>query len=197
MTAGGGHMVEIGVGRVKPSWGQHMRSVDEMTAYFKDEQQVSFQGSADRVVIAGLYRALRRKFEGVELMHSGMLRAALEADEMLTATLQDVSSNEYPMVRCLGSSCSEFAIFIGRLSRGRFARWRISICFAGCLFPFTVVVCVALAITAIMAPAMWRPYFVIATIFESLVLIFAIYFALCTSRILRSHLAHVCCRWCC
>ena len=72
MTASGGHVVELGVGRRPVRFGRH-RSTEEMAGIFRDEEAVTFCGKADREIVIKLYNKLRREIKQVEDATAGGL----------------------------------------------------------------------------------------------------------------------------
>ena len=60
MTEGGGHMVELGVGRVTPRAGK-LPPVAEVEACFHDERRLVFTSKGDRTNLPTMYKELREK----------------------------------------------------------------------------------------------------------------------------------------
>jgi hypothetical protein len=84
LTVGGGHAYELGVGRVQVQF-RRRRSVEEMEAFFRDEEVIKFTGSADREVVVGMYKELRENMDEVEKEQSCWLRLQRRADQLLAA----------------------------------------------------------------------------------------------------------------
>jgi hypothetical protein len=171
-TRGGGHAFELGVGPVHVTGGK-LPSVQEMEALFFDES-TRFIGKGDRSKVSSQYLDLRRKLEAYDAEHDvGWVSGA---DRLMTSTGgdRDASPSSLSSYRCIRvQHLLVFPIF-----------WY------GCSLGFLVNFILDAQPTAHDS----RPLWLAATIICIVVGTFAILLHSLPSRIVRAHLAALCCR---
>jgi hypothetical protein len=84
VTVLGGHAVELGGGRVRVQAGVRPKSAAEMARFFRSEQAVTFQGAADRELVASMYDALRKVVDKFDAQQNKCVAMQQRADRLLT-----------------------------------------------------------------------------------------------------------------